>query len=142
MVDVYHEFSFPYEMTVAMVKSLKPGGRLVFVEYRLEDPTVPILLVHKMSEQQVIKEMKLILSGGLGQLPRFPANTLLFSKRRRIRKKSPHDLNPLDEIVIFFCSPQRGDRFILACGTDEWRMLIDRYSSSSWFVLGSEIDRE
>ena len=46
MVDVYHEFSHPYEMTTAMVKALKPGGRLVFVEYRLEDPKVPILVVH------------------------------------------------------------------------------------------------
>ncbi len=57
MVDVYHEFSRPYEMTEAMVKALKPGGRLVFVEYRLEDETVPIKLVHKMSERQVVKEM-------------------------------------------------------------------------------------
>src|SRR5947199_9001392 len=57
MVDVYHEFSHPYEMTAAMVKALKTGGRLVFVEYRLEDEAVPIKLVHKMSERQVIKEM-------------------------------------------------------------------------------------
>jgi ubiquinone/menaquinone biosynthesis C-methylase UbiE len=57
MVDVYHEFSHPYEMTQAMVKALKPGGRLVFVEYRREDPSVPIKLVHKMSEAQVRKEM-------------------------------------------------------------------------------------
>jgi len=57
MVDVYHEFSHPYEMTQAMVKALKPGGRLVFVEYRLEDPKVPIKLVHKMTERQVRKEM-------------------------------------------------------------------------------------
>jgi ubiquinone/menaquinone biosynthesis C-methylase UbiE len=57
LVDVYHEFSHPYEMTEAMVKSLKPGGRLVFVEYRMEDEKVPIKLVHKMSERQVIKEM-------------------------------------------------------------------------------------
>jgi hypothetical protein len=57
MVDVYHEFSYPWEMTTAMVKALKPGGRLIFVEYRLEDPEVPIKLVHKMTEKQVIKEM-------------------------------------------------------------------------------------
>ncbi|HEY1375583.1 MAG TPA: methyltransferase domain-containing protein [Gemmataceae bacterium] len=57
MVDVYHEFSRPFEMTEAMVKALKPGGRLVFVEYRREDETVPIKLVHKMSEKQVVKEM-------------------------------------------------------------------------------------
>jgi protein-L-isoaspartate O-methyltransferase len=57
MVDVYHEFDHPLEMTEAMVKALKPGGRLVFVEYRLEDQDVPIKLVHKMSQKQVAKEM-------------------------------------------------------------------------------------
>jgi protein-L-isoaspartate O-methyltransferase len=57
MVDVYHELSYPYEMTVDMVKALKPGGRMVFVEFRLEDDNVPIKLVHKMSEKQVLKEM-------------------------------------------------------------------------------------
>jgi ubiquinone/menaquinone biosynthesis C-methylase UbiE len=58
LVDVYHEFEDPYEMTEAMVKALKPGGRLVFVEFRLEDPKVPIKLVHKMMEKQVRKEME------------------------------------------------------------------------------------
>src|SRR5438094_49060 len=57
MVDVYHEFDHPFEMTVAMVKALKPGGRMVFVEFRMEDPDVPIKLVHKMTQKQVIKEM-------------------------------------------------------------------------------------
>jgi ubiquinone/menaquinone biosynthesis C-methylase UbiE len=57
MVDVYHEFSHPYEMTQALVRALKPGGKLVFVEFRLEDPQVPIKLVHRMSEKQVLKEM-------------------------------------------------------------------------------------
>jgi ubiquinone/menaquinone biosynthesis C-methylase UbiE len=57
LVDVYHEFAFPYEMTQKMVKALRPGGRIVFVEFRLEDERVPIKLVHKMTEKQVIKEM-------------------------------------------------------------------------------------
>jgi len=57
MVDVYHEFDHPYEMMQNMVKELKNGGRLVFVEYRKEDPNVPIKLVHKMSVAQVRKEM-------------------------------------------------------------------------------------
>jgi ubiquinone/menaquinone biosynthesis C-methylase UbiE len=57
MVDVYHEFSFPYEMTEALIKSLKPGGRMVFVEFRREDEKVPILLAHKMTEKQVLAEM-------------------------------------------------------------------------------------
>jgi ubiquinone/menaquinone biosynthesis C-methylase UbiE len=59
MVDVYHEFEFPFEMTEAMVRALKPGGRLVFVEYRKEDPQVWIKLVHKMTVDQVKKEMAL-----------------------------------------------------------------------------------
>jgi ubiquinone/menaquinone biosynthesis C-methylase UbiE len=57
MLDVYHEFDHPREMTEAMIKALKPGGRMVFVEFRGEDPKVPIKLVHKMSVAQVRKEM-------------------------------------------------------------------------------------
>lgn len=57
MVDVYHEFAYPYEMTEALAKALKPGGRLVFVEFRREDQKVPILLAHKMTEKQVLAEM-------------------------------------------------------------------------------------
>jgi ubiquinone/menaquinone biosynthesis C-methylase UbiE len=59
MVDVYHEFSHPHEMMEAICRSLKPGGRVVFVEFRAEDPDVPIKAVHKMSEAQVKKEMTL-----------------------------------------------------------------------------------
>ena len=57
MVDVYHEFAFPYEMMSEIAKALKPGGRVVFVEYRKEDPEVPIKLVHKMTEAQVKQEI-------------------------------------------------------------------------------------
>ena len=56
MVDVYHEFSHPYEMMQNICRGLKTGGRAVFVEYRAEDPRVPIKRLHKMSELQVIKE--------------------------------------------------------------------------------------
>ena len=59
MVDVYHEFSFPHEMMQGIVNSLKPGGRVVFVEYRAEDPKVPIKKLHKMSIAQVKKEAAL-----------------------------------------------------------------------------------
>jgi FkbM family methyltransferase len=58
LVDVYHEFSFPYEMALSMRAALKPGGKLVLVEFRAEDPTVPIKTIHKMSEVQAIKEFK------------------------------------------------------------------------------------
>jgi precorrin-6B methylase 2 len=59
MVDVYHEFSEPSAMMAGMCAALKKGGRLVFVEYRGEDPSVPIKLVHKMTEAQVKKEAAL-----------------------------------------------------------------------------------
>ena len=58
LVDVYHEFSFPYEMALSMRSALKPGGKLVLVEFRTEDPTVPIKTIHKMSERQSVKELK------------------------------------------------------------------------------------
>ena len=57
MVDVYHEFDQPIEMVEAMCRALKPGGRIAFVEFRGEDPDVPIKAVHKMSEAQVRKEI-------------------------------------------------------------------------------------
>ena len=59
MVDVYHEFEFPYEMLAAIARALKPGGRLVFVEFRGGDPTVPIKPLHTMTELQVRREAAL-----------------------------------------------------------------------------------
>lgn len=56
-VDVYHEFSHPEHMLAAMRKALKPRGRLVLVEFRMEDPQVPIKLEHKMSKEQILKEL-------------------------------------------------------------------------------------
>ena len=56
MVDVYHELEFPHEMLASIVQALKPGGRMVFVEYRAEDANVPIKALHKMSEAQVKAE--------------------------------------------------------------------------------------
>src|SRR5262245_6275858 len=57
LVDVYHEFSFPREMMLSLVKALKPGGRVVQIEYRGEDPNVPIKRLHKMTVAQCRKEM-------------------------------------------------------------------------------------
>ena len=56
LVDAYHEFEYPHEMAVGIWEGLKPGGRVVLVEYRAEDPDVPILKLHKMSAEQAIKE--------------------------------------------------------------------------------------
>ncbi|CAN5611985.1 hypothetical protein BH11ARM2_BH11ARM2_32500 [soil metagenome] len=56
LVDVYHEFDHPYEMTANMLKGLKKGGRLVIVEYRAEDPDVPIKELHKMSQGKFAKK--------------------------------------------------------------------------------------
>jgi ubiquinone/menaquinone biosynthesis C-methylase UbiE len=56
MVDVYHEFALPYEMLAGIHRALKPDGRLVFVEYRGEDPAVPIKPLHRMTESQVRRE--------------------------------------------------------------------------------------
>ena len=72
LVDVYHEFSFPYEMALSMYKSLKPKGKLVLVEFRTEDDAVPIKTIHKMSEAQAVKELKAAgfrLEKNIGNLP-------------------------------------------------------------------------
>lgn len=55
--DVYHEFSHPEQMLAAMRKSLAPGGVVVLLEFREEDPKVPIKPLHKMSKAQVNKEL-------------------------------------------------------------------------------------
>ena len=60
MVDAYHEFSQPREMMESIVRSLKPGGRVVLIEYRGEDPKVNIKPHHKMTEAQAIKEMSAV----------------------------------------------------------------------------------
>jgi ubiquinone/menaquinone biosynthesis C-methylase UbiE len=56
MVDVYHELAFPYEVMSSIMQALKPKGRIVFVEYKAEDPRVPIKALHKMSEAQIKRE--------------------------------------------------------------------------------------
>lgn len=56
MVDVYHELAYPYEVMASVMKALKPGGRMVFVEYKAEDARVPIKPLHKMSEAQIKRE--------------------------------------------------------------------------------------
>ena len=72
LVDVYHEFSYPYEMAISMLAALKHGGKLVLVEFRSEDPAVPIKTIHKMSKAQAIKEFKaagFVLEKNIDNLP-------------------------------------------------------------------------
>ena len=58
LVDSYHEFSHPAEMLAGIFEATRPGGRLVLVEYRAEDPDVPIRRLHKMTEAQVRREVE------------------------------------------------------------------------------------
>ena len=58
MVDVYHEFGEPQKMLRHIRESLKPDGRMVLLEYRAEDPNVPILALHKMTVAQVKAEIE------------------------------------------------------------------------------------
>lgn len=60
MVDAYHEFEYPREVMEGVVRALKPGGRVVLVEYRRENPFIPIKALHKMTQNQARKEMKAV----------------------------------------------------------------------------------
>ena len=82
MVDVYHEFAFPYEMTIAIRKALKPRGRIALVEYRKEDPRVPIKEVHKMSEAQAKREMEVAGFRWLKTFDGLPRQHLLFFEKK------------------------------------------------------------
>ena len=83
LVDVYHECDHPWEMTRRMTDALKPGGRLVFVEYRGEERWIPIKPLHKMTANQVRKEMalhpRLEFLENLTNLPR--QHILIFQKK-------------------------------------------------------------
>jgi SAM-dependent methyltransferase len=83
LVDVYHEFSQPQVMVRKMRDALKPNGRLVLLEYRKEDPSIPIRPEHKMSVQEVKLEMEpegLTLSEVIETLPR--QHILILTKKR------------------------------------------------------------
>ena len=72
MVDVYHEFDFPREMVSSMKLALKPGGKIYLIEYRGEDLSVPIKRLHKMTEEQAVKEMEaagFVLHKNIDNLP-------------------------------------------------------------------------
>lgn len=82
MVDVYHEFDLPYEMMQSICLALKPGGRLVLVEYRGEDPRVPIKPLHKMTEAQVKREMSALPLDWVQAIERLPRQHILVFRKR------------------------------------------------------------
>jgi len=89
-VDVYHEFKYPLEMMIDISRAMKPGGRIILVEYRLEDRRVPIKLIHKMTEAQVKKELtrpelNLKWKETIGVLPR--QHIVIFEKQKPKEKK-------------------------------------------------------
>lgn len=81
MVDAYHEFAYPREMMEHILAALKPGGRVIDVEYRAEDPSVHILPHHKMAEAQAIKEMSAVGLKHLATKENLPLqHVLIFQK--------------------------------------------------------------
>ena len=81
LVDAYHEFSHPREVMLGLKAGLRPGGLVVLVEYRGEDPAVPIKPLHKMTEAQARREMEAIgfeFVENQGYLPR--QHVLVFRK--------------------------------------------------------------
>lgn len=81
MVDVYHELEFPVEMLASIRQSLKPGGKLLLIEFRGEDPEVAIKPLHKMTVKQAEKELnangfKLVQNGQFMKIQHF----LVFEK--------------------------------------------------------------
>jgi SAM-dependent methyltransferase len=89
MVDVYHEFDFPAEIMDALCRSLRPGGRVAFVEYRAEDPTVPIKPLHKMSEQQVKKEMSMLPLDWVETNEVLPRQHIIIFRKRKAETSEP-----------------------------------------------------
>lgn len=81
LVDVYHEFSHPEHMLRAIRKALKPDGRMVLVEFRAEDPAVPILEEHKMSKAQILKEIPPLGFKLVEQFDELPWQHMMFFQR-------------------------------------------------------------
>jgi len=87
MVDVYHELEFPREFLAALALSVKPGGSIVFVEYRAGDPKVPIKRLHTMTVAQIKKEASdvgLVFEKMVSELPW--QDVVFFRKPQSIKK--------------------------------------------------------
>jgi len=82
MVDVYHELSYPSEILKAIYEKMSPTGRIALVEYREEDPTVPIRPRHKMSQAQAMKELVANQFKLVGQFDDLPWQHVLYFSRQ------------------------------------------------------------
>ena len=82
MVDVYHELAYPFEVMTKVREALKPGGRVVFVEYRKEDLRVPIKEVHKMSVEQLAKEMQAVGLAQVRTVETLPSQHIVIFEKR------------------------------------------------------------
>ena len=80
-MDVYHEFSHPEQMLAAMREALKPDGLLALVEFRAEDAKVPIQPLHKMSKEQILKELPANGFRLVKQFDKLPWQHLMFFGR-------------------------------------------------------------
>ena len=83
MVDVYHELADPLEVMRRVVASLKPAGRVVFVEYRQEDPSIPIKALHKMALAQLDTEMDAVGLTRIRTIETLPAQHIAIYARRK-----------------------------------------------------------
>lgn len=81
LVDVYHEFAYPVHMLRAMRRALKPDGRIALVEFRAEDPLVPIKPLHKMTKKQILKEYEPAGFKVVEEFDELPWQHLLFLAR-------------------------------------------------------------
>jgi len=81
MVDVYHELLWPVETMAGVVRSLAPRGRVVLVEYRADDPDVPIKPLHTMTEQQARREMEAAGLAFIENLDVLPRQHVMFFRR-------------------------------------------------------------
>jgi ubiquinone/menaquinone biosynthesis C-methylase UbiE len=88
LVDVYHEFSHPEQMLTAIRKSLKPAGRVALVEFRAEDPNVPIKPLHKMSKAQIMKEFPANGFKLVEEFDKLPWQHLMFFERDGAREET------------------------------------------------------
>lgn len=96
LVDVYHELAHPEQVLAGLRQALKPTGRLVLVEFRGEDPLVPIKPLHKMTKAQVLRELMPNGFRLVRQYDKLPWQHVLFFERAEPSEHSPENPPPAD----------------------------------------------